>query len=266
MVAAEYHRKAWNDIRSGFASWRIWWLLGVGDIRQRYARSMLGQFWITLSMGIFVIAIALVYGVLFNQQTKDYLPYVAINFVVWTLIAGILTESSSVFVQAESFMRQAALPKTVFVLRLLIRSFVNFAHNAVLIPLVLLYSGVMPTWTWVLAPIGLVLIAVAGFFTILLFGVLCTRFRDLPQIIQNLVQIAFFVTPVMWPSAIVKNRMPIIVDYNPFAAFLNVVAEPMRGIVPSASSYLLALGSIALLGVAGYLLFARFRARLVYWL
>lgn len=266
MVAKQYHSKAMQDIAQGFASWRIWWLLGVGDIRQRYARSMLGQLWITLSMGVFVVAIASVYGVLFNQEHGDYLPYVTINFVVWSLISSLLIESTSVFTQAETFMRQASLPKTVFVMRLLVRSFVNFGHNALLIPLVLLYSGKPLSWTWVLVPLGLLIIAAAGYFTILLLGVLCTRFRDLPQVIQNVVQIAFFITPVMWPAAIVKNRLPIVIDYNPFAAFLHVVAEPMRGIVPSFETYALAIGVVVALGITGYLLFARFRARLVYWL
>jgi len=266
MAGASYSSKAYDDIIRGFLNWRIWWLLGVGDIRQRYARSFLGQFWITFSMGIFVAAIAMVYGVLFNQSYRDFLPYVTVNFVVWSLISGIMIEGVAVFTQAETFMRQAALPKTVFIMRLLARAMVNFAHNAILIPIVLLVLGRPFAWTWVLVPFGLLLIMLAGYFAVMLIGVLCTRFRDLPQVVQNLVQISFFVTPIMWPAEALSHRLPFVIDYNPFAAFLHVVAEPMRGVVPSTGTYLLAIGTIIALAAVGLPLFARFRARLVYWL
>ncbi len=255
-----------GDIASALSRWRIWWLLGTGDIRQRYSRSKFGQFWITFSMAIFVVAIGSVYALLFNQPITEFLPYIAANFVVWTLIAGILGESAVVFVQAETFLRQEPLPKSLFVMRSLVRNVVNFAHNIVIVPVVMLAMGQLPTLTWLLVPVGLLLIVLAGFFATLLLGVLCTRFRDLPQVVQNLVQIAFFITPVMWPAKSLRAQVAAIVDYNPFAALLNVASEPMRGIVPSTLSYGLSVLTIIVLAALSLPLFARFRARIVYWL
>lgn len=258
--------KMFQDIGSTFSSWRIWWLLGTGDIRQRYSRSKFGQFWITLSMAIFVVAIGSVYALLFKQPIAEFLPYIASNYVVWTLIAGILSDSSTVFVGAETFLRQEPLPKTLFVMRSLVRNVMNFAHNILIVPCVMIFMGVMPTWTWVLVPVGLFLIVLFGFFATLLLGVLCTRFRDLPQVVTNLVQIAFFITPVMWPSKSLRAEVFGIVEYNPFAALMNIVAEPMRGVVPDQWAYVLVLCSIVVLAAISLPLFARFRSRIVYWL
>lgn len=266
MTYATLHRKALNDVRSALGHWRIWWLLGIGDIRQRYSRSRLGQFWITVSMGFFVLAIGSVWGLLFNQNLETFLPYVSANYVVWVLIAGFIGDSVSVFTGAESYLRQAALPKSVFVMRMIVRGLMNFAHNVVIVPLAILAAGASIGWTWILVPFGLVLVALAGFFLALLLGVLCTRFRDLPQVVQNLIQIAFFVTPVMWPAEVLRQRFPAIIELNPFAAFLHVVAQPMLGIVPSWTTYGLAVLSILLLAAVSWPLFARFRARIVYWL
>lgn len=265
-LSKEMISRALRDFREGLRNWRIWWLLGVGDIRQRYARSRLGQFWITLSMAIFVCAIGSVYSLLFDQPIREFLPYVAANFVVWTLVSALITDSCTVFIHADNYLRQESLPKIVFVMRMIVRNLVTFFHNILIIPIVFVVMGKWPSATILLAPFGLVLVLLAGFFTALLLGILCARFRDLPQIVQNLVQVVFFVTPIVWPADIVRGRAGFIVDLNPFAAFLRVVSEPLLGNYPPLSAYVMACGSTVILAAVSIPLFVRFRARVVYWL
>ena len=96
--ASELSASAWLDVKEGLQSWRLWWLLGIGDIRQRYRRSRLGQFWITLSVAIFVTVLSVVYAAIFRQPITQYLPYLATTFVVWGLISGIVNDSAMAFV------------------------------------------------------------------------------------------------------------------------------------------------------------------------
>ncbi len=186
--------------------------------------------------------------------------------VVWGLISGMITDGATTFTQAESFLRQEAMPKTVFLMRVIVRNLLTFAHNLVIFPIVFIGFGHAPSVTWLLALPGLLLATLAGFFAAMLVGVLCTRFRDLPQIIQSVVQIGFFVTPVMWPAESLRGQLLGVIHFNPFAALLHIVAEPMRGIVPDAATYGTALATTAVLGLVGFAFFARFRARIVYWL
>jgi ABC-type polysaccharide/polyol phosphate export permease len=259
-------RRAWVDLLQGFRSWRVWWLLGIGDIRQRYRRSRIGQFWITLSITIFVIAIGVVFSTLFKQPIKDYLPYLATTYVVWVLIAGIANDSTSAFTQAEGFLRQQALPKTTFILRVLVRNAISFAHNVIVLPVIFLVFGVAPSWTWIAALLGLVLIAIVGFLGGLVCAILCTRFRDLPQIVQNFMQIAFFVSPVTWQVELLDEHSRYWVNLNPFAAFLRVVSEPLLGRLPDSTTYASAIVTIVVLCAVAGPLFVRFRQRIVYWL
>jgi ABC-type polysaccharide/polyol phosphate export permease len=256
-----------SDLANGIWAWQMWTLLGVSDIRQRYKRSRIGQFWITLSMGVFVGGIGVVYAFLFKQPVYDYIPFLAVNYVVWSLISGVIGDSTTAFVQASVFLRHEALPKTAFVMRVLMRNLIAFAHNLVIIPLVFLAFGVIPSPVALLAIPGLALLFVAAFLVTLIFGILCTRFRDLPQIVQNLVQIAFFVTPVMWHADQLGGRARLlIVELNPFTAFLQIVAEPIQSRVPGLAVYASALLAIVILVAFAWPLFARFRARIVYWL
>ncbi len=259
-------RLAATDLRRGFAAWQIWFLLGMSDIRQRYKRSRFGQFWITLSMAIFIGGIGLVYSQLFNTPIDRYVPYLAVSYTVWVLISGIMTEATTAFSSSAVYLRQDALPKTIFILRVLVRNSISFLHNIVLVPIVFLLFGVNPGFTWLLALPGLAILLVVAFLVAMLLGILSTRFRDLPQIIQNLVQMLFFVTPVMWLPDQMGRHMWMVVELNPAATLLRLVTEPMSGHVPSAGLYGYAFGIIVVLAAIAAPLFARFRARIVYWL
>jgi ABC-type polysaccharide/polyol phosphate export permease len=260
------HQRAWLDIKQGLQDWRVWWLLGIGDIRQRYRRSRMGQFWITLSIAIFIVAIGAVYSTLFKQPIQQYIPYLATTFIVWTLISGIIIDSTSAFIQAEGFLRQQALPKSTFILRVLVRNLVSFAHNIIVLPVVFLVFGIFPSWTWVAALGGLLLVIVFGFLAGLTCAILCTRFRDLPQIVQNFIQVAFFISPITWQVELLGEEARHWVILNPFAAFLRIVSEPLLGRMPDMFAYTSAILSILVLACVAWPLFSKFRQRIVYWL
>ena len=76
-----------TDLKASLASWRLWTLLGWLEVRQRYARSRVGPFWLTISMGVMIASIGIVYGTLFGQKMTEYLPFLAISLVMWTFFA-----------------------------------------------------------------------------------------------------------------------------------------------------------------------------------
>jgi len=259
--------RAGNDLADGFRSWRIWWTLGANDIRQRYRRSRLGQFWITLTMAVFVLTIGVVYSTLFSIALAEYIPHLAVNLIVWNLMTGIVGEAPDVFVSSKGYIQQENIAKTVFVLRSLVRNVLAFLHNAVLIPIVLVALGYLPApGSILLSLLGLALFLLNGLFLSLIIGVVGTRFRDTTQIVVNLMQVAFFISPIMWRPRQIAEDMSWIVDLNPFANHLVLISEPLFGRVPDAYHYLFVVGLTLVLGTVALLIFARFRARIVYWL
>ena len=255
-----------SDLTRGFTDWRLWMLLGMNDIRQRYQRSRVGQFWITLSMLVTIAALGGVYSFLFRMSLREYLPSLTVGIVVWALISSMVTEASTVFTGADSYLQQVPMPKSIFVHRMLVRNLVTFAHNVTIVPLLYLAFGIVPGWPVLLVPVGLAIATINGFWIGLLVGMLCARFRDLPQIVVSLMQIAFFVTPVMWRQDQLPHELWWLVEFNPLANLLRLIREPLLGHVPASSAYLMGT-ALALAGFGVTIpFFARFRARIVYWL
>jgi ABC-type polysaccharide/polyol phosphate export permease len=263
---AEHLSLAIGDFRRGLQDWRAWMLLGMNDIRQRYRRSRLGQFWITLSMAVTILALGVLYAYLFNAEIRDYLPYLAVSFVAWGTISSIVMESCHVFTGAEIYLRQVPMPKTVFIHRMLVRNLVTLAHNAVILPPLFILFAVPVSWTLLLALPGIVLVILNGIWVGLLIGTLCARFRDMPQMVGSVMQIVFYLTPVMWRPVQVAQHLAWLTDFNPFASFLSLIRDPLLGQVPRLWDCGMA-GTVTLLGfLVAIPFFARFRARIVYWL
>jgi ABC-type polysaccharide/polyol phosphate export permease len=254
-----------KDVVDGFRSTSIWPLLGWQDIKQRYRRSVIGPFWLTLSYGAMIGAMGPLYGLLLKQDISTYFPYLAVSFIVWTLIAGIMVDACGAFTGSEGYIKEVKLPLTIHVLRLLWKNLIIFAHNLIIVAIVAWFYPPHVNWTLILFPASVLLLVVNGVWVGLLLGLLSARFRDIPQVISALVQVLFFMTPVMWRPAMLQERMWF-AEFNPLYHFLEVVRAPLLSAEFPLRSWLVVFA----ITVAGFLFtlwfFSRFRARIAYWL
>jgi lipopolysaccharide transport system permease protein len=255
---------AMADIAGGLAQWRLWIRLGWNDILQRYRRSMLGPFWLTASMSVMVIALGVLYAELFRTPIRDFMPYLCVGLLVWNLIASFLLEGGALFTGAESYIKQIRLPYTVYAYRSVWSKFVIFAHNFVIYFGLLIYFEIWPGPVALLAIPGLMLLLINGAAVTLLIGLISARFRDVPQLISSVVQIVFFITPIMWKPELLQQRA-YFANLNPFYHLVEVVRAPLLGAPPSTINY------VAVLAITGFnlvvvgIFFARFRSRISYW-
>jgi ABC-type polysaccharide/polyol phosphate export permease len=257
--------RAIQDLKSGIGSIYIWPMLGWQEIRQRYRRSFLGPFWLTISTGILVGGMGPLYGRLFGQDVSAYFPYLAISLVVWFLISNTVNELCMAFIGAEGFIKQIKLPLTIHVLRGIWKNLIIFAHNLVIVALVLFFYPPPLSWHLLLFPVALFVLAVNALWVGILIGLMCARFRDIPQIITSLMQVALFLTPVMWKADMLGRNM-FAAQLNPIFHFLEIIRQPLLG----GGVPVLSWTVVACITLGGYIVsisvFARFRARIAYWI
>ena len=256
---------ALRDIVEGARARHLWGMLGWQDIRQRYRRSTLGPFWLTISMGALVGGLGLLYAGLFKMDVADYVPFIAAGFIVWGLISGLITDGCAAFVGAEGIIKQVGLPLSVHVYRMVWRNFIIFAHNVIIYAIVAVVFLIHPGWVGLLALPGLALLCLNGVWIGLALGLVSARFRDVPQIVASIVQIAFFLTPIIWKPELMPDRA-LVLDLNPFYHLMEVVRAPALGQAPEPVSWLAALG-ITLCGwLATVQMYRRYRWRIPYWI
>ena len=262
---AARQRLALTDLGAGLRMWRLAWTLGWFDIRLRYRGSMLGPFWLTLSTGVMVAALGVLYSTLFKMDLHDYLPFLALSLVLWAFVSTLVAEACTGFLQAEGMIRSVRLPFTLYALRVIVRNVLVLAHN---VAVILVVYAIFDRWPGVMAVAalpGLALWLVDGLACCLLLGALCARFRDIPPIVGSVMQIAFFVSPIIWRPEMLAGSSAAWLPLNPFYTLLEVVRAPLLGALPEWHVWASALGFSAVLCAAAWLGFARVRSRLAFW-
>jgi ABC-type polysaccharide/polyol phosphate export permease len=255
-----------TDILDGLRRADLWVFMGWHDVRQRYRRSTLGPFWITLATVIFIGLMTLVYSGLFNQSIADFLPLVGTGLIVWTLIAGCIGEGTNVFISAATVIKQIAAPLPVHVFRLLWQQFIYFLHNVVVLVVIVLAVGVPVNGATLLVFPALALVMLNMCWMVLLLGSLGARYRDVPTTVQSFLPALFIVTPVMWQVSYLPPGRQWVAYANPLTYLIEVVRLPVLGIAPSANVW----GACLAMAAVGWLLamyvYGRARTRVAYWL
>jgi len=259
-------RDAVADFIEGLRLWRLAATLGWLDIRLRYRGSVLGPFWLTLSTAVMVAALGVLYSALFKMNLHDYLPFLAISIVLWnSYVAAIVGEACSCFLQAEGLIRSIRMPFTLYAVRTVVRNLLVLAHNLIVIVAVWAIFDVWPGWDALMAVPGVLLWLADSMALCLLLGTICARFRDIPQIVASVMQIAFFVSPIIWKPELLQGNSARWLPANPFYSLLEIVRAPFLHETPTTIVWYSALGYSAVLCAVAWLVFARLRGRLSFW-
>jgi ABC-2 type transport system permease protein len=265
-------RRAVDDLVGGWGQRQLWAHLGWQDIRQRYRRSVLGPLWITISMAVTAVALGVLYAGLFGNELSEQLPYILVGFIVWGFVSGCVNEGSEVFTSNVGLIRHLPAPLSVHVYRLVWRQMLFFAHNLVVYLVMLLVFPQDLGWATLTVFPALLLLLVNGTWVALLLGIVTTRFRDLKPITQSMVQLLFFLTPIVWiyedllgsPNEAIAERARL-VEFNPLLHFLEIVRQPLLG-QDQAPRHWIVVGVITVVGWALTLVvLRRFRSRISYW-
>ena len=256
---------ALRDLRASMGRTDLAWSLAWHDVTSRYRGSILGPFWITLSMGLMVLGIGVVYANLFGIALKDFLPLVALGIVFFGTISGTITEGCDTFVHAAGMLSQTSLPMFTFVWRTVFRNVINLAHHLVIVFAVLIYYGFWRRADVPAAAVGMVFLVLNAAWISMLVGIASARFRDIPQIVTSIMQFAIFVTPVFWPVDRLGKHL-FVLELNPFFHMLDAVRAPLLGKAVDPHSYVV-LGIMAVVGWAvTFSIFASIRRRIVHYL
>jgi ABC-type polysaccharide/polyol phosphate export permease len=256
---------AFADLRASLKRIDLAGSLAWHDVVSRYRGSILGPFWITLSMGLMVLGIGFLYARLFHISLHEFMPFVALGIVFWGLITGVINEGCETFVRASGMLSQTSLPMFTFVWRTILRNLINLGHHMVIIVGVLAWYGYWRTMNLPLALVGLALLMLNVSWISMLAGIASARFRDIPQIVGSIMQFAIFMTPVFWrPDSIRANHAVLLL--NPFYYMLDAVRAPLMGAPVTANAFLL-LTVMALVGwLVTFTAFSMTRRRIVHYL
>lgn len=266
MVSQRDLRLALVDLAGILTQWRIWYQLGLNEIWQRYRRSTLGPFWLTMSMGVQAATMGFLFGFLFNQTLDRFLPFLCISLVLWNFLIATVNEGAYAFLGASGLIMQVKRSLSVHVMQTIWRNIIIVGHTIIIFFIVAALFGIFPTWHYLAAIPGLLLFIFNICWLSFLSAILSARFRDIPMIIQNAFTVLFWLTPILYMPSQLGGTVEYVVMMNPLTHVFEVARQPLLQQMPTTLNWIVATGMALLGAFATLLLFGRSRSRIPYWI
>jgi lipopolysaccharide transport system permease protein len=216
------------------------------DLKTRYRGSVLGFLWTFLNPLLLMVIYSLVFSVYMRVDIRAYPVFVFAGLLPWIWFSSSMLSGASSIVESGSLIKRVPFPPQILPAVSVTAALVNFL---LALPLLLVFMAAwrLPIgWSLLLLPLP---IAIQYVFTLglaIVISMLTVRYRDLQQLLANLLTLWFFLTPVLYPTAMVPERFHPFLMLNPMAVLVAAFQDALYGAhLPSFSH----LATVAVLAV-----------------
>lgn len=245
------HRFAWPDLRELWEARYLVWLLLRRDISVRYRQTAIGALWAIVQPLTLAAVFSLTLGVLAKVPSPGDLPYplyALSGMVMWLYILQGISRSSDSTVSAAHIISKVYFPRVALPIVAAVGPVVDLMVGFVVLLVVMIAYG-YPPGVEILAAPGVVLLAMATALSVgIWFSAVAVRYRDVQHVVPFLLQIALFITPIVYPFDLVPDRLQPLYALNPLVGVMEVwrwtlfgemTASPVLVLIPVAVSVVL---------------------------
>lgn len=247
---------------------KYWFLITWLTFLIHYRKTLLGPFWLLIGPALFIALLGFLFSRIGQADPAIFIPHLTIGLIVWTLISGFVIGSATVFQRNRPQIMQGGMSLTDLVMVEVSTTVLQFLHQAILILIVfvIFQHGIGPYA--LISLVGFGLLIANGIWLTIVFGVIGARYRDLAEIVQALMRIAFLATPIIWMVGDNNSGgvLGLYLTFNPFYHFLEIFRAPLMGDPVASLSWLI----VIVITVAGFasaqFLYVRFAHRVPLWI
>ncbi|WP_170958793.1 ABC transporter permease [Magnetospirillum sp. 15-1] len=242
-------------------------LLARISLVSAFRRSGLGPLWSSVGVLFTVSAVGLLFGTMLRSlltNFDDYVCTLAAGLVMWTFLSAVANDGAIAFARWMPILRHSRISLPVIAMSILLRHLPVLGLNIVL--LVAAQSVLLGRTAEALPMLGAALLLVANIFWIgALALVLGARFRDIGQLVPATMQIAFLLTPILWPPYFL-GRFEYLLAFNPFYFQFSVFTAAIAGLQVPPHHWAMAAGMALAGGGLTLGVYRWSRPRWPYWI
>jgi ABC-type polysaccharide/polyol phosphate export permease len=251
-----------SELRDLMAHRHLAWQLVHRDLTIRYKRSVLGFLWTMLHPLLMMLIFLVVFSNVFRFQTPHYETYFLSEYIAWIFFAQTVTQAMTSVAWNGPLMKRVRVPPSIFTLSATISGLVNLALSVVMLLVIMLIAGTPLRPTLFFLPVSLLILAMFTFGVSLALSAVSVFFADVREMVQAALPALMYLTPIIYPIAIIPDRWRPWFALNPMAYVLEIVRDPIYyGIFPSkltmTLAVVMAIGSVAF----GWMIFSRLAPR-----
>ena len=217
-----------KDFFKCFLNFRYWSYFTLINIKIKYRDSIIGPFWNVISSMILVLALSFGYSSFLNPTDfKNFVYYIALGIFIWIFISNCLNEGTSILEAKKNIILEKKTNIKFFIYELIFLNFIIYLHSFVVIFILLIIAEIHLNFYFLLSIFGLLIILINLIFWINVVMILSPVFKDIKKIIENLLFIIFFSTPIIWSEEIMRPKLKFLLNFNPFYHLISIFRDPL---------------------------------------
>ncbi len=249
---------------------RLFWLsLAKLDLRKRYRRSALGLGWALVQPVLTACVLCVIFSGAFKVGFREHFPFVLSGLCFWNFFTTAVNQGCGCIYWSETYIRQHRAPMAIYPLRIVLPAAFHFLVAIVpVLVLVWMLTGVGSLTALLSLPLTFALLLVFGWSVVTICGLVNVYFPDTQQLCDVSLQILFYGTPIIYRPEMLHGRgLGWLVDYNPLAAFIELVRTPvLQGVPPSSAAFVFVAGIVVVVFLLAVLTLATLERRVIFQL
>jgi lipopolysaccharide transport system permease protein len=219
--AGGLERNYWRDLWSYH---ELFFMLAWRDVAVRYKQTLIGIAWAAIRPALTILIFTVIFGRLANLPSEGTAPYPVMVFagmLPWFLFSTILSEASSSLVGNANLIGKVFFPRIIIPASTAIVALVDFAINMLLLFIMMLLWGFLPSWQIAFLPIFVVLAIIASMGPALYLTALNVKYRDFRYIVPFVLQFGLYVSPVGFSSVAIPDHWRFLYSLNPLVGVID---------------------------------------------
>lgn len=250
-------------------SLRFTWFYSLSQLKTKYRYTSLGFVWNFLEPALYLVILSLVFAVINRMNISDYAVFLFSALVPWRYFEKVVNLVMESLVNGEWLLKKLYVSPFAFPINRLIMSSFEFLFS--IIVAFLLFAFLKENWTihLVIIPLAIIPWAIFGFGLGLICAVLYTFFRDIKPLVQMILTLTFFTSPILFNRSVFlpDSFQARIMDFHPITYFAALFQKPVYNAVwPSELDWSVSIVVALLSLMMGLYLINKYKSKFYYYL
>jgi ABC-2 type transport system permease protein len=197
------------------------WALALKELKIRYKRSVLGFLWALLNPLLYMVVLTFVFSHLMIANIQHYGVFIICVLLPWTFFAQSLSYAAESIVGNADLIKKVRVAKLVFPVAAVVSNMINFLLSLIPLALIVLVMGHPFHWTWIYLPVPLLALSIFTLGATFFFAAANVYYRDVSHIVQILLQVLFYLTPVIYSADTLPPSYQLVLKLNPLTYLMN---------------------------------------------
>lgn len=228
------------------------------EIRGKYKGSFLGIMWSFVNPLLMVLVYAIVFPYIMRVQQENYLIFLIAAIIPWTFFTTVINQGTTTILNNANLVKKVYFPREILPISVVVSGLINFFISCLIILLFVILGGVGISWHILFLPFVALVQCVLSLAIIFVLSAIEIYVKDVEYIVNFILQMLFYVTPILYSADILPSNIGIILNINPMTHLINAYRDIfLYHIVPGVRGlFYIFLISLVLL-VIGYKIFKK---------